>query len=105
MRQPRARRLGITTVIATLGMVAGVGVVTAPYAAADETIVVHGPGGFPDGSTQGTVLQPCDDVGGDPGVGGGVTFLLHGPKPTPLGSRVWGSTRPTRVSATGPTAP
>ena len=90
MKQPRARRLGITTVIATLGMVAGVAVVTAPYAAADETIVVHGPGGFPDGSTQGTVQQPCDDVGGDPGVGGGVTFLLHGPKPTPLGSRVWG---------------
>ena len=90
MRQPRALRVGITTVFTTLGLVAGLALVTAPYAAADETIVVHGPGGFPDGSTQGTVQQPCDDVGGDPGVGGGVTFLLHGPKPTPLGERVWG---------------
>ena len=62
MRQPRALRVGITAVFTTLGLVAGLTLVTAPYAAADETIVVHGPGGFPDGSTQGTVQQPCDDV-------------------------------------------
>ena len=47
--------------------------------------------------------QPCDDVGGDPGVGGGVTFLLHGPKPTPLGEpRLGASTRTNDGVGDGP---
>jgi hypothetical protein len=75
--------------LAVVGLV-GATLAIGPYAAADSSVVVHGPGDWPTTSLQGTTQFSCDHPGEEPDVPLSAIFLHRGPDPVPLGTRTWG---------------
>jgi hypothetical protein len=76
--------------IAALGLVAATTVATAPEAAADSSVVVHGPGDWPLSTSQGITQFSCDEPGAVIDAPFSVLHLQRGPDPVPLGERTWG---------------
>ena len=86
MPHSRALLMGLST----LGLVATMTLTAAPYAAADSSVVVHGPGDFPLSSLQGTTHFSCVRPGDEPSVPISSIHLHRGPGRVPLGTRSWG---------------
>lgn len=76
----------------------------APYAAADTTVVVHGPGQLPSDGSWGIFLSSCV-VPGESAQQGDTPGPIHieqGPAPIPAGTRTWGFDSQLSGFAVGP---
>ncbi len=81
-----ARLLALALVTTALVTFQGV-----PFAAADTTVVVHGPGDLPQSGTPfGLFYTSCTVPGQNGTVSPGGIYIQPGPAPVPIGSRTWG---------------
>jgi hypothetical protein len=95
-----ARPLALALVTTALVTLQGV-----RFAAADTTVVVHGPGDLPStGTPLGLFYTSCSSPGQGGTVDPGGIYIQPGPDPTPSGTRTWGFDLPGSASgfAIGP---